>query len=306
MTDPDFAPGTEPSKGQETSASLPLTDSRVAILGLGLMGGSLALALRGRCRALVGVDPDPATLALARQRHMVEQASADPAEILPQANLIILAAPIRSILALIRRLPALHPGPATVLDLGSTKREIVRALAGLPPRFDPLGGHPMCGKETSGLVHADPALFQGAPFAFTPLPRTSPHARSLAAGLARAIGAHPVWLDAETHDRQVATTSHLPYLLAAALTLATPAEAASLVGPGFRGATRLAASHPGMMSDILASNRAPIQEALNHFRRQLNYLEEELAASGAASLEQLLTRVAARRRELTAQPGRPA
>lgn len=279
--------------------------ARVAIVGLGLMGGSLALALRGHCRTLMGVDADAAARALAHQRQVVDLVTDDPGEALPRADLVILATPVRAILDLIRRLPTLHPGPAIVLDLGSTKREIVQALDDLPPRFDPLGGHPMCGKEVSGLTHAEATLYEGAAFAFTPLPRTSTRARHLATELARTVGAHPVWLDPETHDRHVALTSHLPYLLSAALTLATPPAAIPMIGPGFRGATRLAASHPTMMTDILTTNRDHIREALDEFRRQLEILETRLAAEPQDALEATLTQVAARVDDL-AGPWRPA
>lgn len=276
-----------------------LTPARVAILGLGLMGGSLALALRGHCAAVWGVDPDPLARQLASERQAVDRVSADPAEALPQADLVVLAAPVGAILALLRDLPGLHPGSPVVLDLGSTKAEVVRAMAGLPERFDPLGGHPMCGKEKASLEYADPALFRDAPFAFTPLPRTRPRARLLADQLARFLGARPLWLDAETHDRWTAATSHAPYLLASALSAATPGESAPLVGPGFRSTARLAAASPGMMLDILVTNRQQVLEAVGRFRRSLDALEAHLAQGDWEALERLLAQGAGRYTDLT-------
>ena len=117
-----------------------LSDCSVAIVGLGLMGGSLALALRGFCRELLGIDPDPATAALAQQMRLVDRFSPTPEPLLPEADIVILAAPVGVILDQIARLPQLHPGQALVLDLGSTKSEIMRAMQALPARFDPLGG----------------------------------------------------------------------------------------------------------------------------------------------------------------------
>ena len=140
----------------------------------------------------------------------------------------------------------------------------------LPPKFDPLGGHPMCGKETSGLEQADPVMYQGAAFALTPLERTSPEARHLIEGMVQAVGARPIWLDPEIHDTWVATTSHLPYLMAVALVGATCLDAAPLVGPGYLGASRLAGSSPEMMVDILVSNRSIVVEALKEFQLQLD------------------------------------
>lgn len=275
-----------------------LSSRRIAILGLGLMGGSLALALKGRCQDVSAVDPDAETVAYARGMKIVDQISSNLEEIVPQADLVILAAPINAILNLIGELPDLHPGPAMVLDLGSTKRQIVKKLATLPPRFDPLGGHPMCGKETGGLQHAEASIFKAATFAFTPLGRTSERARTTAEQLATAIGSRPSWLDPDTHDRWTAATSHLPYLTAAALTLATPAEASPLVGPGFRSSTRVAATPASIMLDVLSSNRDNILEGLDRFRRQLEALEEKISKNEFESLELALNQCANRRREL--------
>ncbi len=277
-----------------------LFSSRVAIAGLGLMGGSLALALRGRCQALLAVDPDPKARALARRRHIVDQISSDPAEILPKADLIILAAPVGAILEMIASLPALHPGSPIVLDIGSTKTQICAAMEALPSRFDPLGGHPMCGKENLTLIHAEASLYQGATFAFTPLERTSAQAREVATQLARAVGARPLWLDPLTHDRYTAATSHLPYLLASALALATPEETTPLIGPGFQSTSRLAATPASMMSDVLQSNRENILGALRDFRGQLDLLEQNLESEDCQALRELLTRSADQQKALTA------
>ena len=275
-----------------------ISEARIAILGLGLMGGSLALALRGHCRALRASDPDPETLSLARKREVVDQVSPNPDEILSRADVVILAAPLNAILGLIDDLPTLHPGSAIVLDLGSTKTQVVEALESLPLRFDPLGGHPMCGKEVSGLANAEASIFRGATFAFTPLERTSPRARAFADGLARAIGSRPLWLDAATHDRWAAATSHLPYLLASALALGTPVEAAALIGPGYRSTSRVAATPAATMLDVLLTNRGNILESLARFRRQLDDLESKLSADETTALKQALDRGALRQREL--------
>jgi prephenate dehydrogenase len=270
MTQPDF-----------------LANSRVAILGLGLMGGSLALKLRGRCAQLLGCDTDPTTLALARQQNLVDQVSNKPGDILPLSDLVILATPVRAILSLLDDLPGLHPGSAAVLDLGSTKVQIIERMQALPSRFDPLGGHPMCGKERGGLENADPNLFQSAPFALTPLTRTSLRLRRLAEQLVRLVGARPLWLEAETHDRWVAATSHVPYLVANALAAITPVETRPLVGPGLRSSTRLAPSGWSMMRDILETNRPNILAGLHRFRQQIEDLENRLETGDLAAVEQL-------------------
>jgi prephenate dehydrogenase len=122
-----------------------LAESKVAIIGLGLMGGSLALGLRGKCAALYGIDPHQPTLELALSQHIVDYADSDPAKLLPEADLVILSAPVPAILTLLKQLPSFTSNPCIVMDLGSTKKQIVDAMSCLPERFDPVGGHPICG-----------------------------------------------------------------------------------------------------------------------------------------------------------------
>jgi prephenate dehydrogenase len=274
-----------------------LSQAVVAIVGLGLMGGSLAMALREECTRLLGIDPDAETLALARRKGIIDQAAARPQKMLPEADVIILAAPVSVILEQISILPDLHPGPAVVIDLGSTKVEICRAMDSLPERFDPIGGHPMCGRETGGLSNANPDIYQDAPFAFTPLERTSNHTRRLATEIAQAAGAHPLWLDPETHDRWTAATSHLPYAVASALVLGTPPEAGPLVGPGFKSTTRVAATSPAVMLDILKTNRSAVLTALETFKDQLSQLEADLQDGNWESLQARLEETALQRRK---------
>jgi prephenate dehydrogenase len=142
----------------------------------------------------------------------------------------------------------------------------------------------MCGKEKASLAYAEAGLYRDAPFALTPLERTTPRARSLAEQLVQAVGARPLWIDAETHDRWVAATSHLPYLLANTLAAVTPLEAGPLVGPGFRSTTRLAPASLTMMVDILATNRENILECVQRFRQTLDTIEHSLEAGDLESL----------------------
>lgn len=272
--------------------------SRLAVVGLGLMGGSLAMAVRGKCRAVWGVDPDPAALEQALAAQVIDQGELQPGEWLAQADFIVLAAPVEKILHLLAQLPALHPGSPIVIDLGSTKSEILKQMEALPERFEPVGGHPMCGKETGGFANASPHLYTGAAFALTPLPRTSQKTRAAVEQVVRAIGAHPIWLDAPTHDRWTAATSHAPYLVACALALATPAEAAALIGPGLRSTTRIAATNPTVMLDILQTNRAQSLAALNNFRTQMEAIASALENQDWDVLHSLLEQAASRQRTL--------
>jgi prephenate dehydrogenase len=280
-----------------------LSSSKVVVLGLGLMGASLAMGLKGRCAVLMGVDPDEQVLGLAIEMGVVDQASSEPRHILPQSDLVILAAPVVEILRLIHDLPALHPGKAVVLDLGSTKSQIVEAMSGLPGRFDPLGGHPMCGKESSSFANAEPGLYKDAPFALSALPRSSARACRLAEQLVHALGARPVWMDPLTHDRIAARTSHFPYIVANLLATITPADACMLIGPGFRSTTRVATTPTTVMLDILMTNRSELLSALADFRLELDLFESYLAASDQESLKQMLESGASRRQGLLEASG---
>lgn len=279
-----------------------LSTSRIAILGVGLMGGSLALALHGRCQALLGCDINEETLNLATQLNTFDQLSANPADILPEAEVIILATPLNAILKLIEELPSLHPTSAIVLDLGSTKVQVCQSLAGLPERFDPLGGHPMCGKETIGLKNAEAKIYQEAIFAFTGLERTSVVAKDFANQLALAIGSRPLWIDADTHDQWSAAVSHLPYLVASALSASTPSQSASLAGPGFRSTTRVAVTPASIMVDVLKSNPGYIRENLARFRMEIDKLEDLIAMEDFNTLNIMLDQIAERQKMLITDP----
>jgi prephenate dehydrogenase len=269
-----------------------LRDARVVIVGLGLMGGSLGLALsRGDlCREVVGVARRPETVREALAAGAAQRATTDLAEGVAGADVIVLATPVRTILRQIRQLAALPLDPCLVLDLGSTKGEIVSAMEALPAQVQPVGTHPMCGKETTGLAAAEPTLYHGAPWVLVPLPRTLPHALALARELAEAAGARPLVLAAARHDRLVAAISHLPYALAVALVLAAAEVGAEdgtvweLAASGFRDTSRLAASDVSMMLDILLTNRAAVGDALRRAAAQLGQLADLIAAGDEENL----------------------
>lgn len=266
----------------------PLPEARIAIVGLGLMGGSLAMALHGKCQKLIGVDNDPETIEYAKNLNIFSEVTSNPAEGIPKANVIILATPVGMILQLIQQLPDLHPEPAIVLDIGSTKGEIMARYEQLPHRFDPIGGHPMCGKETFSIQYADPSIYMDAAFAFCPLDRTTEEARLFADQLAAAIGARPIWMDAETHDSWAAAISHLPYLLSLTLALSTPVEAKTLIGPGYKSVVRLAGKPSSMMIDILKTNRDQILQSGKQFYEQFLEISRLIDNSDYETIAQLI------------------
>lgn len=281
-----------------------LTFQRIALLGLGLMGGSFALAARRASLApeLVGYDADAGTLAEAVMSGIIEQGASDASDAVSGADLIVLAAPVRAILSILEEVaPVLRPG-TLVLDLGSTKQAIVAAMNRLPATVRAVGCHPMAGKEVAGLKHAEAELFVGATFALCPTQRTDSTARNLAERIANSIGARPLWLDAAEHDTLVAMVSHLPYLLSvtlvrAALTTADP-RAWVLAASGFRDTSRLAASDERMMLDILRTNEAAVRSALAAARKELDALDAALAGEDESALRSLLASAAERRRTL--------
>ena len=286
-------------------APFSLARSEVAIVGLGLMGGSLALALRSAnaCRAIVGVDTDPAALEAALGRGLIDRAA--PFDTAHDCDLLILATPVRTILAHLEALAEAKfypPRQTVVLDLGSTKVQITRAMTNLPPRFEPVGGHPMCGKERGGLAEAEAALYRDKLFVLTPPGYISVRALALAYELVAAIGAHPVMLPAERHDALAALVSHLPYTVAVALMRAALSQndpqVWQLAAAGFRDTSRLAASDLAMMTDIVLTTRAPLLEALGTYQRELAALTAAVESGDAATIRAALAPAQAKRAEL--------
>jgi prephenate dehydrogenase len=241
-----------------------LGDCRVGLIGLGLMGGSLALGLSEACRSISGYDVDPGAIDQALERGIIHR----PIDLRgDRVDVLILAAPVSAILDWLDRAPAVFSGEFHLIDLGSTKTQIVARMQTLPDRISPLGGHPMCGKETSGLSVADGNLYRGCAFALTPLDRTQPTTLDLAQELVGALHARSLILDPQEHDRAAAAISHLPYLMAATLmdvVMRLDDETAwALAASGFRDTSRLAASDVTMLLDILRSNRAEVLHALH-------------------------------------------
>jgi prephenate dehydrogenase len=176
------------------------------------------------------------------------------------------------------------------MDLGSTKRLVVEAMSRLPERFDPIGGHPICGKEKLSLANAERTLYYAAPFLLTPLARTSPRALSAAHQIIEALGAKAKVLDAVEHDRILASTSHLPFLISSALALATPQDVAPFVGPGFKSTSRLAGTSSSMMLGVLQSNRENVLNALRQMQGQIAEIESALSSEDFVKLETVLNK----------------
>jgi len=295
MSEPPFTPGVRQPD---------LAQASVAVVGLGLMGGSraAALATRRACRRVVGVARRPAALDEALRRGWIDAGATDLAEGVAEADLVVLATPPRTILAQVAGIGPLLPAGAVLMDLGSTKAAIVEAMQGLPAWVHPLGGHPMCGKERAGLAAADPNLFEGRPFILTPLRRTPAEATALGQALARAVGGCTMLLEPAEHDRMVAWVSHLPHLAALAVVRAARAGAErdpalwSLAAGGFRDTTRLAASDLTMMLDMFMTNRGPLLAAARQFQAELAQLCALIECGDEPALSRLLDEAIRQRR----------
>lgn len=279
-----------------------LNSLHVAIIGMGLMGASLGYDLRGRVRRVTGVVRRPEAVAATEASGCVDEATVDARAAAAEADLVVLATPVRTILRQIEELgPLMQPG-AVLIDMGSTKTAICRAMAALPEHVQPVGGHPMCGKEVAGLEAAEPGLYRGCTFVLCPLPRTASQALELAQALVARIHARPLILDPERHDQLVAAISHLPYLSASALVAHVMSVAEEdervweVAASGFRDASRVAASDVRMMLDILLTNSSAVMNALDDFADQIAGLRRALAAGDEALLTRQLEAIARARR----------
>ena len=271
---------------------------RLTVVGLGLMGGSLALALRGHAAHITGVDSHAETREYALQQGIVDSATDDLRAGVAEADVVILAAPVRVIAEMLkRRIGSYLRSNTFLIDLGSTKQDICAAMADLPIGVQAVGGHPMTGKENSGIQASDGTLYKGRPFVLCPTRRTTPAARLRALALVEALEAVPIEMEAARHDHVVAAISHLPYLLSAALVATVASQGTKdeavwqLAAGGFRDTSRLAASDVRMMGDILSTNTQAVATLLALFRMQLALLEAMLISRDEEHLAEALSPV---------------
>ncbi len=276
-------------------------------MGLGLMGGSLARAVKAsnlpwRVR---GVARNPQTRRAALASGAVDEACATAAEAAPGADLVVIALPVRAVPDAAREL-APHLAPGTVVtDVGSTKAALTRGVeAVLPPGVPFVGGHPIAGTEESGFTASFAGLYRGARCLLTPGATSTPEAVATVRGLWEGVGMRVDVMDAAAHDRILAVISHLPHVVAYALVnAAAQADAAlpgllSYTGGGFRDFTRIAASHPAMWRDICLDNREEVLRALDEFLAEAGRLRSLIAAGDDAGLEEAFAAARVVRRSL--------
>jgi len=253
----------------------------VAIVGLGLMGSSLALALKEAQpgTVVVGSDPDAMTLRKALDRGIVESASAD-LSVVDVADLVVVAVPILSLRSVFSSLRGRVDGKV-ITDMASTKETVMEWASA--SGIDLVGGHPMCGKEASGIDAADASIFKGAPWVLT-------RSESAVTALVESVGAHPLVMDAATHDRLVAGVSHAAFLLSVGYVLSLSSrsdwpEASKLAASGFRDMSRLAAGDPELYAGVTRTNRAQLIEQLDAVAAELARLRRHLEADDPRLVE---------------------
>jgi len=274
---------------------------RAAIVGVGLIGGSLALAARaaGLFGETVGLGRTPANLATALRRGIVDRTTHDPAAIGP-VDLVVLAVPVRSTASLAAALlPHLAPG-TVVTDVGSVKREVVEALeAVLPPDRPFVGAHPIAGSEHAGAAAASADLFRGARCILTPTGRTDAAALARVRALWQGVGARVEEMSPGAHDRALAWTSHVEHALAYALVRAIAGADPALLaagGPSLRDATRVAASPAELWRDIFLANADAVGDAIAKVVGELDGLRRAIASGDATALHKLLAAAVAAKR----------
>ena len=287
----------------------PLSQATLLLAGVGMIGGSVALALksRGAVGRIIGFDRSPEGLARAQQAGVIDETAAHLKPALEQADWVILAQPVAGIVTMLPELAAALPAHSVLTDVGSIKGAIVsearRVLGEALPRFVP--GHPLAGGEVSGVGAANGELFVGCRCALTPLPETDPDALAAVRQLWQTIGAEVLELDAIQHDEKLALTSHLPHVLAyvtmTQLPVAERALYARLAGGGFRDFTRIASSDAELWRDICLLNRADLLRHLRRYQTDLQRMTGLLEKEDGEALQAWFARAQAARADLLAE-----
>ncbi|HEY0388882.1 MAG TPA: prephenate dehydrogenase/arogenate dehydrogenase family protein [Gaiellales bacterium] len=277
---------------------------RIAVIGLGLIGGSLALAATARGDEVVAADPDARAGEIGLERGAIARFAASTAEAMDGADMAFVCGPVAEVPALAREALDAAPAACTVSDVGSTKGRVVELLGG-SPQF--VGGHPVCGSEARGVANARPELFEGATWFLTPVAETDPAAHRRLHTFVSSLGARPVAIDPDAHDRLMALTSHLPHALANVLVNQAGAgrvdghDPLAAVGGSFRDMTRVAGANPRVWVDIFLDNAAAVREALAEHRRRLEQVESALEAGDAGFLARWIGEAAGNRRRMLEQ-----
>jgi prephenate dehydrogenase len=276
---------------------MPAMFEQLGLIGCGLMGGSFALAMKraGLVKRVVGYSKSPSTTERARQMGIIDVEAPSALLAVSGADLVLLAVPVSATEATFKAIRHLITGNMLIMDVGSTKRDVVDAARKV--LRDHLGSfvpaHPITGKEVSGVDHADPELYRGKQVILTPIEKTQVGHLKRAQELWEGLGCHVQQMAPEAHDAAFAAVSHLPHLLAFALVHGISSQPQgkdflSLAGPGFRDFTRIAASDPKMWRDVMLANRLELVEQAKIFQRSLHNMLQEAEQGNGEKLEEMI------------------
>lgn len=265
-----------------------MTTRQAAIVGLGLIGGSLGGRLGSRGWRVRGYDARREAAETALAQGLVHEIAPAPTDAVTGADAVILAVPTVATLDLLPLLDRVSPTQALLLDTCSVKTPVVDAMAELPGAHRMVGGHPIAGSDRSGPKAADPTLFEGRTFVLCPSSRTSSESLERAQALVREVGSLPRLLDAGDHDVTLAHTSHLPQVLSTVLAVASEALDVELAGTGLRDMTRLAGSDAGMWTEILLANGPQVLSAMDGFRTQFTALMKGIEERDGRCIEHMM------------------
>ena len=275
---------------------------RIAIIGTGLIGGSMGLGIKKKrlAEVVVGVTSRPKTLREAIQRGAIDRGTLDIKSAVNGANLIILAAPVNTILRVAAVVVKSAPKGAIIIDVGSTKSAIVRRIEKILPKdIYFVGTHPLAGLEKSGVLNAQSSLFKNSLCIITPTLKTNPLALRKVKSFWQKLGATTRLLSCREHDRIVALTSHLPHIVAFSLINAIPSAYLGFSASGLRDATRLAASDAEIWSDICLSNQKEILQAIGKFEKSLAHFKSLIARKSSPALQNTFLKTKIKRQKLT-------
>jgi prephenate dehydrogenase len=268
-----------------------MTFRTLAIVGVGLMGGSIALAARARrvAQHIIGVGPHPESLERARQGGILNEWFAELAPAARQAQAMVFCTPVDHLVEQVVTASTECQPDTLLTDVGSTKAVIVRRLHEcLPPAIRFVGSHPLAGSEKRGFEHADAGLLEGRVVVITPTAQSDPGAVQRTAAFWQALGGRVIEMSPEDHDRALALTSHLPHMVAAVLAGVLPATHGHLTAGGFRDTTRVASGDPAVWTGIFLHNREAILQALASFEDGLGRFRAALQAGDRAAIDALL------------------
>ena len=268
--------------------------NKVAIIGTGLIGGSMALAIKKKCLAhqIIGVSRHKSTLIWGKKSRVIDKGSQD-LSIIADADLVVLATPVNTILKLAGIILKFIRKDSIVTDVGSTKCEIVSKLSKIFPNY--VGSHPLAGSEKRGLVNASTDIFKNSLCILTPAKNTNPKALKIIKNLWNRLGARVIFLSPGTHDRILSFVSHLPHVIAFSLIDIVPDKYLKFGATGLKDTTRIALSDSRLWADILLSNRENMLESIEHFENNLSRIKSAINKRDERTLIKILKRAKGKR-----------